>query len=61
MDVALLGSFQRGGCVVGLILSYFLNAAPGGFTVSAAVAVLGLVLIGKRIFQACRSKNQGAR
>ena len=44
----------------GLILSYYLNVAPGGFTALVAVAVLTAVLIGKRIVQACRLKNGDA-
>lgn len=38
----------------GLILSYYLNVAPGGFTALVAVAVLAAVLIGKRLSRALR-------
>lgn len=45
----------------GLILSYYLNVAPGGFTALIAVAVLAAVLIGKRFWHTLRRpKNEDA-
>ena len=43
----------------GLILSYYLDVAPGGFTALIAVAVLAAVLVGKRIIQTYRPKSGG--
>ncbi len=39
----------------GLVLSYYLNVAPGGFTALVSVAVLALVLIGKSLFSKARA------
>lgn len=35
--------------MAGLFISYYLNVAPGGFTALVSVAVLVLVLVGKRV------------
>lgn len=35
--------------MLGLFISYYLNVAPGGFTALVSVAVLVLVMVGKRI------------
>jgi len=35
--------------MTGLFASYFLNVAPGGFTALVSVAVLALVLLGKKV------------
>ena len=39
----------------GLVLSYYLNVAPGGFTALTSVAVLVLVLLGKKLFFSARA------
>ncbi len=39
----------------GLVCSYYLNVAPGGFTALTSVAVLVLVLIGKKLFFSARA------
>ena len=45
--------------MLGLILSYYLNVAPGGFTALVSVSVLVLVLIGKRVRAGLRAaKNR---
>ena len=36
--------------MLGLFISYYLNVAPGGFTALISVAVLVLVLVGKKVF-----------
>ena len=41
----------------GLVFSYYLNVAPGGFTALTSVAVLVLVLIGKKLFSAARAAS----
>ena len=38
----------------GLVLSYYLGVAPGGFTALVSVAVLILVIVGKKILQSAR-------
>jgi zinc transport system permease protein len=43
--------------MLGLFLSYYLNVAPGGFTALVSVAVLSLVLAGKKIYSHI-GKNQ---
>ena len=40
--------------MLGLFVSYYLNVAPGGFTSLVSVAVLVLVLLGKRIHTSIR-------
>ena len=39
----------------GLVFSYYLNVAPGGFTALTSVAVLVLVLLGKKLFFSARA------
>ncbi len=41
--------------MLGLFISYYLNVAPGGFTALISVAVLILVILGKKIYFALRS------
>ena len=41
----------------GLVLSYYLGVAPGGFTALVSVAVLVLVIAGKKVLQARHSKT----
>jgi len=38
----------------GLVLSYYLGVAPGGFTALVSVAVLIIVIAGRRVFIAAR-------
>ncbi|HCA71153.1 MAG TPA: metal ABC transporter permease [Ruminococcaceae bacterium] len=44
--------------MTGLFSSYFLNVAPGGFTALVSVAVLALVLLGKKIAVTVRTSLQ---
>lgn len=44
--------------MLGLFISYYLNVAPGGFTALVSVAVLILVLIGKKISSSIRAARQ---
>lgn len=44
--------------MLGLLLSYYLNVAPGGFTALVSVAVLVLVLIGKKAAQSLRARQK---
>jgi ABC-type Mn2+/Zn2+ transport systems, permease components len=47
--------------MIGLFMSYYLNVAPGGFTALVSVAVLLIVLIGKKIHAVIApSKASGA-
>ena len=39
----------------GIVFSYYLNVAPGGFTALTSVAVLVLVLLGKKLFFSARA------
>jgi len=39
----------------GLVFSFYLNVAPGGFTALTSVAVLVLVLLGKKLFSSARA------
>lgn len=43
----------------GLVFSYYLNVAPGGFTALTSVAVLVLVLVGKKLFFSVRAAASG--
>lgn len=43
--------------MVGLVASYYLNVAPGGFTALVSVAVLILVIVSKRIRSGIRSRQ----
>jgi len=38
----------------GLVLSYYLGVAPGGFTALVSVGVLALIIAGKQILRVCR-------
>jgi len=42
----------------GLVLSYYLGVAPGGFTALVSVAVLALVIAGKQLLRAARRSGQ---
>ncbi len=44
--------------MLGLFISYYLNVAPGGFTALVSVAVLVLVLIGRKISASVRAARQ---
>ena len=44
--------------MLGLVLSYYLGVAPGGLTALLSVAVLILVIAGKRIFRAARGTKE---
>lgn len=44
--------------LAGLVASYQLNVAPGGFTALVSVALLLLVMLGKRLFQIFRLQAQ---
>jgi len=44
--------------MLGLFVSYYLNVAPGGFTALVSVAVLALVLAGKRLLAGRRQLEQ---
>ncbi|MGI6192392.1 MAG: metal ABC transporter permease [Christensenellales bacterium] len=44
--------------MLGLVLSYYLNVAPGGFTALVSVAVLVLMLIGKKAAQSLRARQK---
>lgn len=47
--------------MLGLVLSYYLGVAPGGFTALVSVAVLVLVILAKGIIKAAKTpKKQGA-
>ncbi len=46
--------------MLGLVLSYYLNVAPGGFSALVSVAVLLLVIAGKRLGMALRSRRSAA-
>lgn len=43
--------------LAGLILSYYLNVAPGGFTALVSVFVLVAVMIGKRLARSARARR----
>ncbi len=45
--------------MLGLVLSFYLNVAPGGFTALVSVAVLVTVLISKKIITTLRSGRSG--
>ena len=47
--------FSMTDILLGLFLSYYLNVAPGGFTALVSVAVLVLVIAGRRVFQQLRT------
>lgn len=42
----------------GLFLSYYLNVAPGGFTALVSVAVLVMVLLGKKLWASFRTSGR---
>lgn len=44
--------------MLGLVLSYYLGVAPGGFTALVSVAVLVLVIVGKRIVQLSKAAQK---
>lgn len=43
--------------MAGLVASYYIGVAPGGFTALVSVAVLALVIVGKQLFRAVRRVN----
>ena len=49
--------FSIADVMTGLVLSYYIGVAPGGFTALVSVAVLALVIIGKQAIRTARTRK----
>ena len=51
--------FGEAAVILGLIIAFYLNIAPGGTIVVASIVILLLILIGKKIWLAAAKKDEG--
>ncbi|EPD53581.1 hypothetical protein HMPREF1210_00404 [Paenisporosarcina sp. HGH0030] len=53
--------FGEAAVIIGLVIAFYLNIAPGGTIVVTSIAILLLVLIGKKIWLGVVTKNERGR